>query len=232
MNSPVNPPRPGRPTPGRPGLTGGEQNWRWGLGLLGVLVTAALVLSLFSSDVERKELTYTQMITQVNDGKVDELAVDNDTGRVTGKLANGDQFGVDGPSPPIEDDLRLMRAKNVKLTFHTTQPSVLGSVIPFLLPVLLLVGFFWWSSRRAQGQMSGIMSIGRSRAKVYTTERPKTTFADVAGYTAREGGDRRGRRLPEEPRTVQGDRRPDPEGRAARRAARDGQDAHRPGRGR
>ena len=30
--------------------------------------------------------------------------------------------------------------------------------------------------------MSGIMSIGRSRAKVYTTERPRTTFADVAGY--------------------------------------------------
>ncbi|MGH9296256.1 MAG: ATP-dependent zinc metalloprotease FtsH, partial [Acidimicrobiales bacterium] len=31
-------------------------------------------------------------------------------------------------------------------------------------------------------QMSGIMSIGRSRAKLYTTERPRTTFNDVAGY--------------------------------------------------
>ena len=30
--------------------------------------------------------------------------------------------------------------------------------------------------------MSGIMSIGRSRAKMYTTERPRTTFNDVAGY--------------------------------------------------
>ena len=30
--------------------------------------------------------------------------------------------------------------------------------------------------------MSGIMSIGRSKAKVYTTERPRTTFSDVAGY--------------------------------------------------
>jgi cell division protease FtsH len=30
--------------------------------------------------------------------------------------------------------------------------------------------------------MAGIMSIGRSKAKVYTTEKPKTTFADVAGY--------------------------------------------------
>ena len=37
--------------------------------------------------------------------------------------------------------------------------------------------------RRAQGQMAGIMNIGRSKAKVYTTEKPKTTFADVAGYS-------------------------------------------------
>ena len=184
MNSPLTPPRPGRPGPPRAGLPSGEQNWRWGLGLLGVLVTAALLLSLFSGDPDRKDLTYTELIGRVNEGAVDDLAVDNDTGRVTGKLKNGDHFAVDGPSPPIDDDLKLMRAKNVKLTFQTNQPSVLGSIVPFLLPVLLLVGFFWWSSRRAQGQMSGIMSIGRSRAKVYTSERPKTTFDDVAGYTA------------------------------------------------
>ena len=47
---------------------------------------------------------------------------------------------------------------------------------------MLIIGFFVWMSRRAQGQMSGIMSIGRSRAKVYTAERPRTTFDDVAGY--------------------------------------------------
>src|SRR5438045_3711489 len=37
-------------------------------------------------------------------------------------------------------------------------------------------------TRRQQSQMGGIMSIGRSRARTYTTERPGTTFADVAGY--------------------------------------------------
>src|SRR6202042_3451706 len=54
------------------------------------------------------------------------------------------------------------------------------------LPDIVLGAFFIilivWMARRAQGQMGGIMSIGRSRAKVYTTERPRTTFADVAGY--------------------------------------------------
>ncbi|NOX30623.1 MAG: ATP-dependent zinc metalloprotease FtsH, partial [Actinobacteria bacterium] len=55
-------------------------------------------------------------------------------------------------------------------------------MLPLLLPVGLLIGFFVWMQRRAQGQMGGIMSIGRSKAKTYTTERPATTFDDIAGY--------------------------------------------------
>jgi cell division protease FtsH len=58
----------------------------------------------------------------------------------------------------------------------------LGSVLVYVFPIALLIGFWMWMSRRAQGQMTGLMSIGRSRAKVYATEKPKTTFADVAGY--------------------------------------------------
>jgi cell division protease FtsH len=37
-------------------------------------------------------------------------------------------------------------------------------------------------TRQARGQMNGIMSVGRSKAKLYSQERPSTTFADVAGY--------------------------------------------------
>jgi cell division protease FtsH len=55
-------------------------------------------------------------------------------------------------------------------------------VVALLLPVALLIGFFVWMQRRAQGQMGGIMSIGRSKAKTYSSEKPATTFADVAGY--------------------------------------------------
>ena len=47
---------------------------------------------------------------------------------------------------------------------------------------MLIIGLFVWMQRRAAGQMGNVMSIGRSRAKAYTTDRPSTTFADVAGY--------------------------------------------------
>ena len=51
-----------------------------------------------------------------------------------------------------------------------------------MLPVLLIIGFFVWIQRRAQGQMGGVMSIGKSKAKAYDASRPSTTFDDIAGY--------------------------------------------------
>ena len=39
-----------------------------------------------------------------------------------------------------------------------------------------------FASRQAKGQMNGMMGVGRSKAKQFNEDRPKTKFADVAGY--------------------------------------------------
>ena len=91
-----------------------------------------------------------------------------------------------------------------------------------------LIGALWWFiARRAQGQMGAVMNIGRSRAKVYNTDKPKTTFADVAGYGAVKEEITEVVDFLKVPGQVQGHRRAHPEGRAARRSARHRQDAHR-----
>ena len=81
---------------------------------------------------------------------------------------------------PPSSQLYTQHIKNLKLTTNST--SSWAAIIPYLLYGAVIILLFVWLTRRAQGQMSGIMSIGRSKAKVYTTERPRTTFADVAGY--------------------------------------------------
>jgi len=49
-------------------------------------------------------------------------------------------------------------------------------------PTLLLIGAFIWISRRAAAAGgAGVFGLGRSRAKRYSEEQPKVTFADVAG---------------------------------------------------
>ncbi len=58
----------------------------------------------------------------------------------------------------------------------------MASLIFSLWPLLLLVGVFIWFARRGRKQIGGIMSFGRSKAKLYDEERPSTRFADIAGY--------------------------------------------------
>ena len=51
------------------------------------------------------------------------------------------------------------------------------------MPFVVLVGLYFWISRRATRQLAGgMMGIGASKAKVYDQQRPTTRFADVAGY--------------------------------------------------
>ncbi len=162
--------------------SGQEPTFRWAMIALFALVLAVLVLPPLFSGKNRTPLSYGDFTRRVSEGKVVKAEVNNDTGRVTGELSNGESFTVDGPRPLPDPDNALLREKVRDLDFSNTQPNLLAALIPFLLPVALFIGFFMWMNRRAQGQMSGIMSIGRSKAKVYTTERPKTTFGDVAGY--------------------------------------------------
>ncbi|MDQ3570390.1 MAG: ATP-dependent metallopeptidase FtsH/Yme1/Tma family protein, partial [Actinomycetota bacterium] len=145
------------------------------------LVVAVLVLPPLFGTKTRPEVSYDEFIRRADEGKVAEAVVNNDTGHIAGELKDGGSFTVKGPNPLPDEDAAILRNK-VRLRFENTQPNLLAALIPFLLPVGLLIGFFLWMNRRAQGQMTGIMSIGRSKAKVYTTERPKTTFGDVAGY--------------------------------------------------
>jgi cell division protease FtsH len=152
--------------------------------LLG-LVTASLLLStLLSSQKDSSAISYDTFMTRVEAGQVKSVEINNDNAHISGERASGEKFTTTGPLQGgiPEADLAEMRTQGVEIEFETPQPGLLVSILPFLLPVLLLIGFFWWMQRRAQGQMSGIMSIGRSKAKTYSTERPGTTFADVAGY--------------------------------------------------
>ncbi|MGH9165040.1 MAG: ATP-dependent zinc metalloprotease FtsH [Acidimicrobiales bacterium] len=181
-------PQPGEPRPGRPGRPlklGGpaqEPTFRWAMIALFALVVAVLVLPPLFGGGSRAELGYGELIRRAKDGRVEEALVNNDTGHITGKLADGTRFTVSGPRPLPDADSELLREKVDKLRFDNIQQNFFASLLPFLLPVGILIAFFVYMNRKAQGQMSGIMQIGRSKAKVYTTERPKTTFADVAGY--------------------------------------------------
>ncbi len=171
---------PGNGPGGRPTKSSGIP--KWAIWVFLGLLAGALLIPMLLSKKGGEDITYSQFRTEVQNGNVDAITVNNNTGAISGTLNSGKQFHTTGQMPLPDADLALLNQKNVDVTFKSPQSSFLAGLIPLLLPVLLIIGFFVWMQRRASGAMGNVMQIGRSRAKTYSADKPSTTFADVAGY--------------------------------------------------
>src|SRR5882757_1053061 len=99
---------------------------------------------------------------------------------VKGDTENSDKIITKYPTGygvPLFDALS---AKNAKTNTVVNQGSMLGSLLIYLLPLLLLVGLFVMFSRMQSGGRMGF-GFGKSKAKQLGKDMPSTTFADVAG---------------------------------------------------
>jgi cell division protease FtsH len=176
---------------GNGGGSGGSPRSRWMPWVVVGVITLAFIIifsnGLPGSSTSRTKLSFNDLQSQIKSGNIKQLTYNTDNGSITGVFDNAVQnnleFSATGPAQNFDDaTLALLRQKNVDLKYTKSGSNVWGSLLSFALPILLIIALFVWMSRRAQAGMGAVMNIGRSRAKVYTTEKPKTTFADVAGY--------------------------------------------------
>ena len=147
-----------------------------------VVVLAVIIVPGLVKKSNTTQLTYNSWLTQINDKQVKTATVDQSNGTISGILADGTNYAALGPNPVTDSEQTALKTLGANAKYVTTTQSPLVSLIWYLIPFALIMGVFYFISRRAQGQMGGIMSIGRSKAKLYSTERPSTTFSDVAGY--------------------------------------------------
>jgi cell division protease FtsH len=154
--------------------------------ILSVVVMVVILAVVFGSSLIKKsnaaQLTYNSWVLQVEGKQVKAATVDQSSGTITGTLADGSSYTTSGPNPVTDSEQANLKTLGPNAKYVTSTQNPLVSLIWYLLPVALIFGVFIWFTRRAQGQMGSIMSIGRSKAKLYSTERPSTTFDDVAGY--------------------------------------------------
>jgi cell division protease FtsH len=88
--------------------------------------------------------------------------------------------------PAIADTTLMpeLDAKKVEVTALSTETSSLVSALVYILPWLLIIGIWWLMMRGVKGQGGpGAMMGGfaKSGAQMYTGEKLKVTFDDVAG---------------------------------------------------
>jgi cell division protease FtsH len=81
--------------------------------------------------------------------------------------------------PTLEQNGVQVTAQPVQTPWWQTALTILLNALPLLL--LVSIGYMAMRSILQSQQAGGIFGVGRSRAKLFTEERPSTTFADVAG---------------------------------------------------
>ncbi|MDY7102865.1 MAG: ATP-dependent zinc metalloprotease FtsH [Actinomycetota bacterium] len=160
-----------------------ESGWpKWSIWILLGLVVAALFLPSQLDRSSSESLAYSDFLDDVEAGEVESFEFNNNNGDITATYSDGEERTTTGPIEFSEADRALFAEQGVEYNFDTPESSFLSALIPLMLPIGVFILFIWWMQRRAAGQMGNIMSIGRSKAKTYSTERPATTFSDVAGY--------------------------------------------------
>jgi cell division protease FtsH len=133
-------------------------------------------------------LPYSEFQKELKAGHVEEIRIGQNY--IQGVLkASGDkseqQFVTIRVDPDLAGDLEKY---NVKFA-GTVESSWLRDILSWVLPVVLFFGLWMFVFRKIaekQGFGGGLMSIGRSKAKVYVETDTKVTFADVAGVDEAE----------------------------------------------
>jgi cell division protease FtsH len=158
----------------------------WSNALFGVLFAMwlAYLFGLFNvpggAPARPQELDYTQFITEVQAGKIEQVQIQ---GReIQGTRRDGSAFKTLEPGDPgLVGDLINHKVKIQALP--PAQPSFLSQLFWSILPIALLVAAWIWMMKRssAGGGPGGLFSFGKSRARAITGEEVKVTLADVAG---------------------------------------------------
>ncbi len=89
------------------------------------------------------------------------------------------EFGyVPQASTPL---IEKLESAKVPFNIETNGSSVWLSLLTYIIPFALFLGFWLFIMNQVQGGGSRVMSFGKSRAKRLSADSPKITFRDVAG---------------------------------------------------
>jgi cell division protease FtsH len=153
--------------------------------LLAGLLLAGFVGNLVrGSGAEEAELTYGQLVERVETQPetIEEVVFKPRGQEIDVTLAGGATAELNYPSPQAQIDLqRELERQQVPFDSTGTGTSILGQIVSFLLPLLLIAALLIFFLRRSQAGTRGAFSFGKSRARRVSPDAPKVTFKDVAG---------------------------------------------------
>jgi cell division protease FtsH len=127
----------------------------------------------------------------VVDGKIEKVELVRESSGKT--MVRGIRTGKDGDEtglpkrftlsvmPDTQELQQFMRAHDVNMRVNYSNP-IWGALLVQIVPILIFLGLLYFIFiRQARASGMGAMNFGKSRAKMLNQEKPKITFANVAG---------------------------------------------------
>jgi cell division protease FtsH len=151
--------------------------------LLILVAVIAIVFSLFGQGGGSEKQDFSQVISDAKEGRIKEIEVDGN--KLTVTLNDDTEYQSrkeDGQSLIETLQNEGINAEQIPITVD--EPSRFGNWFGLLinfLPLIIFGGLLIFMMRQAQGSNNQAMSFGKSRARVFTGNRPTVSFLDVAG---------------------------------------------------
>jgi cell division protease FtsH len=150
------------------------------------IVIAVVLLSVFNSFGPSSQrvptVPYSQFLSYVKDGSVEEVVFDGDA--IRGRRHSNDNFVTYNPETDNGPLIETLVDHNVAISAAPPkQQSFLLQLFISSFPILLLIAVWVYFMRQMQGAGGGrgAMSFGKSRARLLGEDQVSVTFADVAG---------------------------------------------------
>jgi cell division protease FtsH len=175
---------------------------KFAIGYLGITLLAILAFQLPLFGSQATNVSYSEFKALAKKGKVSNLTLDRET--VSGTLSTD---GIEAllPKEKLEelkrssgDTHRFVAARvedpglvaeleqaNIKFTGHV-ENTWLATLLSWILPAVIFAGV-WILLMRRFGPQQGLMTIGKSKARVYVEHKTGVTFEDVAGIDEARG---------------------------------------------
>jgi len=161
---------------------------------ISIIILVFLLISgifiLYNSPSQKpKDIGLSELVNEVNDGKVKQITVESNSLKIT--LQDGEQQKTTKESEASLTeslknygvDTEQLKKINVEVKGESSFAFWAGSILPFLLPFVLIGAFIWFMMRQAQRGNSQALSFGLSKARMIDPKdkRKRVTFTDVAG---------------------------------------------------
>ena len=156
-----------------------------------LLILIAIVVMVFMNinrESNQEVMTINEVATEIKNGNVTSIVQDEDSLSIT--MANDEQkISTKESGTSLIDQLIAYGVTGEDLdassiSIEIQQPSPWLNILSFLgyiLPFIIVGAAFFFIFRQAQGGNNAAMSFGKSRARLFSGDQPKVTFADVAG---------------------------------------------------